>query len=116
MEFNIERKLFPAYSGASKRIYTAMGNNGRQYEIQQTDAGWVLEISCKDHCVAQVIFHQLYVAKIAAGRIEIGQFDWNAPKETIHGDTCFECGGKTHKEEEACTHCGALKPWIHPEE
>ena len=112
MEFQIDRKRRPAYSGASKRIYMAKGRNGREYEIEQTRAGWVLDISNQDYCVAKVIFHQLYVAKIAAGRIETGQFDWSAPKEIIRGAVCFECGGKTAKDEAACLHCGTLKPWM----
>ena len=115
MEFQIDRKRRPAYSGASKRRYTAKGRKCREYEIEQTGAGWVLDISNRDYCVAKVVFHQLHVAKTAAGRIETGQFDWSTPKEIIRGAVCFECGGKTEKDEPACSHCSALKPWINPE-
>ena len=115
MEFQINRKRRPAYSGASKRIYTVKGRKRREYELEQTGDGWVLDISNRDYCVAKVVFYQLHVAKTAVGRIENGQFDWSSAKQVIPGARCFECGGETDKDEAACLHCGTLKPWINPE-
>ena len=110
MEFNVRVKKRGCYSGASRRFLEAVGDDGREYEIEQTLNGWECRVYRDGFPETGYVFHWAQSARKAAEAINTGSFDPETAHKVIKGAwNCHACNEPTTPKEAACVLCGHIK-------